>query len=483
MMLVWSLRRRMMLMFCAVVGLLLAACSVGFYVLLSREVYRQLDQQLQEATRPVIADLLTDSVTEKDVDELNLPGEYFELFDSSGHILQRSQNLQAGTLHLAPSIFRSHQTSFQTINHTSEGRLRVAAIPFQSGKNSFVLAVAASTRDADHILASFRGIIFLILPLTLLLTASVSAWYVGKVLAPITTFTRHAEGMAERASGPYQANLWRPLPVKTPRDELSRLAETFNRLFERVASAVGQSRQFVSDAAHELRTPLSVLRGETELLLLEQRTPGQYQESLRVIEGELKHLSKIVEGLFTLAMADAGQLRLADGPVYLNEILEGACALLSPVAGLKHIVISRNLSRDFSYVGDETFLRQLFVIFLENAIKFSPPSTTVQVGLEENNGTLRVRFQDQGVGIAPEHIAYIFKRFYKAASTSSFESMAETAPSGGLGLAIAEAIASAMGGWIECHSEPGIGSTFTVNLPHKEADNMASCDREQHLKL
>jgi len=464
-MLTWSLRGRMMLMLCAVVGILLVSCSVGLYVLLSRQVYSQLDQRLQDAAQPVIADLLTDSLTEKDVDQLNLPGEYFELLDSSGHVLQRSHNLQIGAFHLAPSTFRGHQTSFQTIDYAREGRLRIAAVPFQFGNKSFVLAVAVSTEEADHILASFRGIIFLIVPFILLLTASVSAWYVGKMLAPIATFTRHAESMAEHASGLYQANLWRPLPVNSSRDELSRLAVTFNQLFERVASAVGQSRQFVSDAAHELRTPLAVLRGETELLLLEPRTPQQYEESLRVIDGELKHLSKIVEGLFTLAMADAGQLRLANEPVYLNEILEGTCVLLTPIAGLKHIAINRNLSRDFPYVGDETFLRQLFVIFLENAIKFSPPSTTVQIELEQSNGTVQARFRDRGVGIAPEHLAHIFKRFYRAASSGSSDARVEAAPSGGLGLAIAHAITSAMGGWIECQSSPDSGSTFTVNLP------------------
>jgi signal transduction histidine kinase len=475
MMLAWSLRGRMMLMFCAVVGVLLATCFVGLYVLLSRQVYSQLDQRLQDAARPVIADLVTDSLAERDVDQLEIPGEYFELFDPSGHVLQRSHNLQMGTLNLTPSAFRSHLTSFQTIDHPRDGRLRVAAIPFHFGKRSAVLTVAVSTREAYHILASFRAIIFLILPLSLLLTALVSAWYVGKSLTPIGTFTQHAERMAERASGLFQTNLWQPLPVKTPRDDLSRLAETFNQLFERVASAVGQSRQFVSDAAHELRTPLSVLRGETELLVFEPRTPLQYQESLRVIDSELKHLSKIVEGLFTLAMADAGQLRLANEPIYLNEILEGACALLSPIAGLKHITVNRNLSQDFPYVGDETFLRQLFAIFLENAIKFSPPSTTVQVELDQRNGILQVRFRDHGIGIAQEHLAHIFKRFYRAASYGSSESKVEASPSGGLGLAIAEAITSAMGGWIECRSEPDIGSTFTINLPlHRKGDEIIS---------
>lgn len=461
----WSLRRRMMLMFCAVVGVLLAACFAGFYVLLSREVYRQLDRQLLEASRPVIADLISDPHNEKDVDELNLRGEYFELFDTSGRVLQRSRNLQAGIFGPDAIAFSNRTTDFRTIEGGKHGRLRLAAIPFQFGKEPAVLAVAVSTRQADHILATFRGIILLILPLSLLLTAGVSAWYVGKSLAPIATLTWHAEQMADKVSGFHEPDGWHPLPANKPRDELSRLAETFNRLFSRVSSALGQLRQFVSDASHELRTPLSVLQGETELLLSEPRTPRQYQETLRVIDGELKALSRIVEGLFTLAMADAGQLRLANEPVYLNEVLEGSCALLVPLAKAKNISVQRDLSQDFPYLGDEVFLRQLFLIFLENAIKYSPPHTTVRVELEQKNGTLQARFQDQGRGITSEHIGHIFERFYRAGKQEATENKAGETASGGLGLAIADAITRAMGGRVECRSYPPSGSTFTVHLP------------------
>lgn len=461
----WSLRRRMMLMFCGVVGILLAACFAGFYVLLSREVYNQLDQQLLEAARPVIADLISDPYNEKDVDQLKLHGEYFELLDSSGHILQRSRNLNAGTFNLGSIVLKGQATVFRTVNGGHHGRLRLAAIPFRFGKDPVMLVVAISTVQADHILATFRGIILLILPLSLLVTAGISAWYVGKSLTPIATFTQHAENMAGQVSGFQQSNVWHPLPVKTPRDELSRLAETFNQLFDRVSSALGQLRQFVSDASHELRTPLSVLQGETELLLSEPRTPKQYQEALRVIDEELKKLSRIVEGLFTLAMADAGQLRLANDPVYLNEILEGSCQLLTPLAHAKSISIQRDLRQDFPYLGDEVFLRQLFVIFLENAIKYSPAETTVRVSLEQKDGVLQARFHDEGIGISSEHRSHIFKRFYRVGQASSAETKPEESPSGGLGLAIADAITRATGGRIECQSEPDSGSTFTVNLP------------------
>jgi signal transduction histidine kinase len=461
----WSLRRRMMLMFCAVVGVLLAGCFGGFYILLSREVHAQLNRQLLEAARPVISDLKTDPADEDDVNQLNLPGEYFELLDSSGQVLQRSKNLTAGEIPSGAIRLGNSRVAFQTLAGGGLGRLRLAVIPFERGERRVMLAVAAPTRQADRILGTFRGIVVILLPLSLLVTALVSTWYVGKSLTPISTFTRHAERMTEQASNANPQDLWQPLPVKTPRDELGRLAETFNRLFERVASALGQLRQFASDASHELRTPLSVLRGETELLLSEPREPQEYQEALRVIDSELKKLSRIVEGLFTLSMADAGQLRLACDPLYVNEVLEAACALLTPLAQAKQITIERELNVDYPYLGDEVFLRQLFVIFLENAIKYSPPNTTIKVDLQAAGETMRVRFQDQGAGISPEHQAHIFDRFYRVAQPGDLEARPGETPSGGLGLAIASAITRAMGGSIDCQSGLGAGSTFAVSLP------------------
>jgi signal transduction histidine kinase len=253
---------------------------------------------------------------------------------------------------------------------------------------------------------------------------------------------------------------WRPLVVLNPHDELGRLAETFNDLFASLGAVLRQLRQFVSDASHELRTPLSVLRGETELMLSEPRTPEDYQKALRSIEEELKKLSRIVEGLFTLAMADAGQLRLARDPLYLNEVLEESCALVAPLARAKGIVIERDLKTEVSDFGDETFLRQLFLIFLDNALKYSPPRCRVRVRMEVSGGVARAVFQDEGVGISDEHLPHIFERFYRGAPHHSDE-----VQSGGLGLAIAQAIVRAEEGSIDCQTTPGKGTTFIVTLP------------------
>jgi signal transduction histidine kinase len=266
--------------------------------------------------------------------------------------------------------------------------------------------------------------------------------------------------MSEQVSHSGAGGLWTRLPVASSLDELGQLAETFNLLAESVQRALDQLRRFVSDASHELRTPLTVLHGETELVLAEPRTAEQYKQAILVIKEELKKLNRMVEGLFMLSMADAGQLCLLHEPLYLNEVLEESCALASPLARAKGIRIERELGQEVPYLGDEGFLRELFLIFLDNAIKYSPQYTIVRVDLQRIDRTVTARFMDNGNGIPPEHLPHIFKRFYRAAPSAGSDPQ-----SGGLGLAIAQAIVQACSGYIKCEATPDNGCTFTITLP------------------
>jgi two-component system sensor histidine kinase CiaH len=197
------------------------------------------------------------------------------------------------------------------------------------------------------------------------------------------------------------------------------------------------------------------------LLLSRPRTAEEYEKTIRVMDGELKTLTRIVESLFTLSMADSGQLRLMCEPLYLNEVLEQACARIEPIADGKGISICRDLSLDLPYVGDEVFLQELAIIFLDNAIKYSPSNTEVRVQLDRIEDDVRLTFEDQGCGIASEDCDRIFERFFRGRNIGSSESR-----SGGLGLAIAKAIVEAQGGSITCNSVLGSSTTFIVTLPY-----------------
>lgn len=446
----------MMVLFCTVVGVLLAGSYLAFWGLLEYQVHTQINRQLLETARPVIADLIREP-NGQDVSLLDLPGQFFELLDPAGRVLQRSKNLST-PLALSGKNPVAAQPVFELAATGNGLPVRVALIPFEQGAQRRIVAVAIPVSGTKHVLEAFGSGAILVFALSLVLTAAISTWYVGRSLAPITALTQQAAVMARQVSNGERFST--PLAVACHHDELGRLAETFNHLLQGVDSALRQLRQFVTDASHELRTPLAVLHGEIELLLSRPRGAEEYRKTLCGLDDELKKLTRIVEGLFTLSMADAGQLHLAFEPLYINEVLEEACALMASRARAKNIAIVRKLEDEIAYSGDEAFLHQLFVIFLDNAIKYSPNDTVVRVSLEKNDGEIRARFADQGMGISSEHLPSIFERFYRAAPSNGAE-----AHSGGLGLAIAQAIVRAQHGSIACDSSPGAGSTFTVVLP------------------
>ena len=456
-----SLRFRMMLLFCITVGVFLAGTYFVIYVIFERDLRQQFDRRLLDTADPIVADLIANP-TEQDVFTLDLPNQYLELIEPSGHVLQYSRSLQHHALGI-PAPRGITETTFITLDDAQFGQLRIATIPFVLGRSNLYLAVGVSTRDLEQTLASFRKLLWTLLPLSLIATALISAWFSGRSLRPVVDLTRHATELTHQLDEAGDRELVLPMPLSNSGDELGQLATAFNKLFGRLTAALKQLRQFVSDASHEIRTPLAVLRGETELLLSQRREPEQYESALRVIDDELKKLVHIVEALFTLSIADAGQLRVSRDRLYLDGVLEEACELALSLARAKSITIAKEIAEEVAYEGDEVLLRQLFLIFLDNAIKYSPPHTCVRVQLESENGTIRVRFRDQGIGIASEHLPHIFERFYRAVDAEVGE-----ARSGGLGLAIAQAIVKAQHGSIDCATAPGAGSTFTVTLPAKQ---------------
>jgi two-component system OmpR family sensor kinase len=455
-----TLRLRMIVLFCVVVGTLIIGIYLAVYTTFASGVEVTRFDRMVDRSRPLIA-LLQYPGGPAMVGSLDLHSQSFEVFDAQGQPLYKSKGLADRNLPHADFTDRS-RPAFATLP-SPIGSIRVATMPITiQGKPAWFVLVER-TRTIDSIEAGFRKKFMILGAIIIVVTALLATWYVMSSLQPIVVLTKEAEQLTSRISATGRHQPSPKLPVSNPFDEVGRLATTFNILFERLDSVLRQLQLFVSDAAHELRTPLAVLRGETQLLLSRPHSPAEYRQTLQTLDSELAAMGRIIEGLFTLSMADAGQLKIQQDDVYLDEILDESCGIAAALAREKRIQLVKVGWKEQPFRGDQVMLRQLFLILIENAVKYSPCDSTIWVDLKQVDDMPIVTVADEGMGIAAEDLPHIFQRFYRAAPQPN-----EGARSGGLGLAIAQAIVEAHHGTILCESTKGAGSRFTVSFQAKQ---------------
>jgi len=247
-------------------------------------------------------------------------------------------------------------------------------------------------------------------------------------------------------------------PADAP--ELSRLADSFNRLLDRVEAAHASQFRFVADASHELRTPLTILRGEIEVALRRPRSPGEYADVLNSSREEIERLSRLTENLLTLARADAGQALVRREPVDLAEVARDACRKLAPLSGQRSVTLCCEAAQPVPVSGDSVALEQILLNLIENALRYTPAGESASVTITRNGAEAIAEVADHGSGIAAEHLPHLFDRFYRVDKARSRDF-----GGAGLGLSIVKTLAEAHGGTVGVRSEVGRGSTFIVRLP------------------
>ena len=251
-------------------------------------------------------------------------------------------------------------------------------------------------------------------------------------------------------------------PVAVPTDELGRLTDTINDMLGRLETLFQMQQRLVADVSHELRTPLTTIQGNLDLLRRGAADdPAMRGEALHAIGAETERMRRLVNDLLLLAQADAG-LKLILQPVELDTLLLDVYRQTNVMAG--GVALRLGAEDQAMVQGDADRLRQLLLNLVVNALKYTPAGGEVTLGMRRSDGWVQVSVSDTGVGIAPEDLAHIFDRFYRAdpsrACSGGF----------GLGLPIAQWIAQAHGGRIEVVSELGKGSTFTVWLPETRVE-------------
>jgi two-component system, OmpR family, sensor kinase len=267
--------------------------------------------------------------------------------------------------------------------------------------------------------------------------------------------------MAERARHIGADDLSARLPVANPRDELGRLAATFNDLLNRLEASLTQQRQFMADASHELRTPVTTTRTAAAVALQQaHRSEEEYRETLAIVEQQTTRLSRIVEDMFTLARADAGSYPVRCTPMYLDEVVDDVVRAARVLADTQQVSIESATVETASFSGDEELLRRLIGNLLDNAVRHARPHTAVQVELKEEGANYVLFVSDSGEGIPAEIQPHIFERFFRGDTART-----SAAGGAGLGLALTRWIARAHGGDVTLVRSSHDGTTFAAVLP------------------
>jgi two-component system OmpR family sensor kinase len=269
--------------------------------------------------------------------------------------------------------------------------------------------------------------------------------------------------MAERARKIGVEDLSLRLPIANPNDELGQLAATFNELLARLEASLNLQRQFMADASHELRTPVTTTRTAATVALQQpHRDESDYREALVIIEQQAARLSRIVEDMFTLARADAGNYPVRRDAMYLDEVIDEVVRAARVVASTKDVGVELDNIASAAWTGDEDLIRRLVGNLLDNAIRHSPRGGAVSLTLEQTTAAFTIVVSDAGPGIPPEMQPHIFERFFRADRSRA---RGRKDGGAGLGLAMVRWIAHVHGGEVSLTQSSEAGSTFTVWLP------------------
>jgi signal transduction histidine kinase len=456
-----SIRLRLTLLYSAILALVLIAFSGALYFTVSRLTLATVEETLAEEAKRITAskDFRLEHIGYY-AHRFTDPQTYVQTVGANRQLADRTDNLGDYILPLSPDGWQTCQEGkpWTEIVATENGRLLVFSQPvWGEGEVQGVVQVARSLVDHDQSLETMRNILASGSLIATLTTFGLGWVLAGAALRPIHRITHTAEAIGtERDFG-------RRVNYVGPNDEVGRLTTTFNAMLTELQSAYRQVEQalhaqhrFVADASHELRTPLTTIRGN--LGLLEREPPISSEDRVAVIIDtieECDRLIRLINSLLVLARADNGLvLRKESLPVrpFIEDLSRQAQLLTS-----ERKIRSENVVEADVLVNRDA-LKQVLLILIDNALKYTPPHGTVTIATAAANNQIAIHVRDTGPGIPPSALPHIFERFYRM-------EMTRTSPGAGLGLAIAKELVEAQGATISVESQVGSGSQFTVTMP------------------
>jgi two-component system OmpR family sensor kinase len=461
------IRLRLAIGYVAFVIVTVAVVGAFSMVILENNLRREVDDGLHRRASQILRQITPDDSRRLDrgrvsgalsdlvpQDEFSDPGIFVQVRDQQGTMLASSPPLSDSAFSATQSLVAQAVSGQENYATLSVGlyRVRVLAEPVVSaGQVVGVVLVGESLHPLDVTLRQIQQLL-VAAGAGIALLALAGGWLLtGRALGPVVAVTRVARRIA--TTGQFDQRI----PASVAKDELGELTATFNDMLARLEVTFRRQREFLADASHELRGPLTVIRGNLDLLKLDL-PDAERQDCVREATAEVSRMSRLVSDLLFLAEVDA-QETVSHEKVELNDVVRAVWQRATSVdAGAHQVVVAQN--DPVTVIGDPGRLHQLVWNLIENALRYTPAGGKIMLSVRNHGSVAEVIVSDTGIGIAPEHVPRIFERFYRVDRARS-----RTNGSSGLGLAIVKQVAEAHGGQVRIRSELGEGTIFSVVLP------------------
>lgn len=451
---------RLTLWYSLIFTLCAAILLLIFYMRVAYITGERMDDELEEEMGE-FADIMRTSGLQAVIDEIRVE----EHSEAPGAIFMRLLSLRGSVLtstDTAPwggQIPIDHQKILQKIREadTFYETIDLVRHPYamraiyQALNPYVVMQIGASLEESDAYLDIFRQLLLLILAPVVLISAVVGGFMANQALADVDAVARTAEEIAN-------GNTHRRVKIVRQFVEIERLASSFNTMVDQLHTLIKQMREMTDNIAHDLRSPLTRIRGFAEMTLIGHSTPADFQEMAVNTVEECDNLIHMINTMLDIAEAESGIGTNRVEPVELGPLIDDACALFNGLASHKGIHLQMEVPDSAVVLSDKGKLQRMITNLLENAIKYTPMKGRVSVSVQLAAQATFIQVKDTGIGIAAEEQTKIFQRFYRCDASRSEAGM-------GLGLSLVKAFSESLGGSLLVSSIPDRGSTFTICMP------------------
>jgi signal transduction histidine kinase len=430
-------------------------------------MYKQVELKLKNEAEQLIGEFENSDNGKEKLDTNTLVAEVKEYEDEENLLAYYNADKELILSNRANYVFvdklnfdgRNLENNYKVIeveNENHDGDWAVLTLPIYTDNRNFLgwIKLGNPLESETEILDKLLVIFILGIPL-FLITAVIGGYFLAwKALSPIDKITRTARDISSN-------NLEKRIEEKNMDDEVGRLITTLNQLFSRLEKAFKREKQFTADASHELRTPITVIRAQSEKTLREKDLDENCRDTLEIIRKQADYMGHLVEQLLLLARSDSGKKILEKEEFDLNMLIEMVTDEIREIAKKKNIEIINKFSQESIYIlADQSMIIQLLLNLLDNAIKYTAEGGMVEITTEKTFEEVIIQIKDNGMGIPKKDQENIFKRFYRVDKSRSRHKGGT-----GLGLAICEWIIKSHEGNIRLKSEPGEGTEILIRLP------------------